>query len=60
MVTAKRTESEFAVDKSNDPIVQAEIDNFEREALAWRAGEWPRRRLPAVPAAARHLRPAPG
>ena len=38
MVTAKRTESEFAVDKSNDPIVRAEIDNFEREALAWRAG----------------------
>ena len=25
-------------DKSNDPIVRAEIDNFEREALAWRAG----------------------
>jgi sulfite reductase beta subunit-like hemoprotein len=38
MVTAKRTESEFAVDKTNDPIVKAEIDNFEREALAWRAG----------------------
>jgi sulfite reductase (ferredoxin) len=30
--------SEFAVDKSNDAIVRAEIDNFEREALAWRAG----------------------
>jgi sulfite reductase (ferredoxin) len=38
MVTAKKTASEFAVDKSNDPIVRAEIDNFEREALAWRAG----------------------
>lgn len=37
MVTQK-TRSEFAVDKSNDPIVKAEIDNFEREALAWRAG----------------------
>src|SRR6476661_8300574 len=32
------TASEFAVDKSRDAIVQAEIDNFEREALAWRAG----------------------
>ncbi len=30
--------SEFAQDKSNDPIVKPEIDNFEREALAWRAG----------------------
>src|SRR6185503_11451211 len=38
MVTANRTESEFAVDKTNDPIVRAEIDNFEREAKAWRAG----------------------
>jgi sulfite reductase (ferredoxin) len=38
MVTQRRTQSEFAVDKSNDPIVKAEIDNFEREALAWRAG----------------------
>jgi sulfite reductase beta subunit-like hemoprotein len=37
MVTQK-TRSEFAVDKSDDPIVKAEIDNFEREALAWRAG----------------------
>ncbi len=36
MVTQAR--SEFAQDKSNDPIVKAEIDNFEREALAWRAG----------------------
>jgi len=32
------TRSEFAEDKTNDPIVKAEIDNFEREALAWRAG----------------------
>ena len=32
------TRSEFAQDKSNDPIVKAEIDNFEKEALAWRAG----------------------
>jgi sulfite reductase (ferredoxin) len=38
MVTANKTASEFAQDKSNDPIVRAEIDNFEREALAWRAG----------------------
>jgi sulfite reductase (ferredoxin) len=38
MVTREKTRSEFAVDKSHDPIVQAEIDNFEREALAWRAG----------------------
>jgi sulfite reductase (ferredoxin) len=37
MVTQK-TRSEFAVDKSDDPVVKAEIDNFEREALAWRAG----------------------
>jgi sulfite reductase (ferredoxin) len=34
----QKTRSEFAVDKSNDPVVKAEIDNFEREALAWRAG----------------------
>jgi len=37
MVT-QATLSEFAQDKSADPIVRAEIDNFEREALAWRAG----------------------
>ncbi|MDP9236683.1 MAG: nitrite/sulfite reductase [Chloroflexota bacterium] len=37
MVT-QTTRTEFAQDKSNDPIVKAEIDNFEREALAWRAG----------------------
>jgi sulfite reductase (ferredoxin) len=37
MVT-QTTRSEFAQDKSADPIVKAEIDNFEREALAWRAG----------------------
>jgi sulfite reductase (ferredoxin) len=37
MVT-KQIQSEFAVDKSNDFITKAEIDNFEREALAWRAG----------------------
>jgi len=30
--------SEFAEDKSDDPIVKAEINNFEKEALAWRAG----------------------
>jgi sulfite reductase (ferredoxin) len=30
--------SEFAEDKSNDAIVKAEINNFEKEALAWRAG----------------------
>ena len=34
----QKPRSEFAVDKSNDPIVKAEIDNFEREAKAWRAG----------------------
>jgi sulfite reductase beta subunit-like hemoprotein len=38
MVTRTKPTSEFAVDKSRDPIVQAEIDNFERQALAWRAG----------------------
>jgi sulfite reductase (ferredoxin) len=38
MVTQTKTVSEFAQDKSNDPIVRAEIDNFEREAKAWRAG----------------------
>lgn len=38
MVTQKEQRSEFATDQSNDPIVKAEIDNFEREALAWRAG----------------------
>ncbi|MBI2724423.1 MAG: nitrite/sulfite reductase [Chloroflexi bacterium] len=37
MVT-EATRSEFALDKSDDPIVRAEIDNFEREAHAWRAG----------------------
>ncbi len=37
MVT-QTTRSEFAQDKSADPIVRAEIDNFEREALEWRAG----------------------
>jgi len=29
--------SEFAQDKTADPIVKAEIDNFERQVLAWRA-----------------------
>ncbi len=38
MVTSKKTRSEFAQDQSDDPIVKAEIDNFEREALAWRSG----------------------
>jgi sulfite reductase (ferredoxin) len=37
MVT-KQIQSEFAVDKSNDFVTKSEIDNFEREALAWRAG----------------------
>lgn len=37
-MVATQTRSEFAVDKSNDPVVKAEIDNFEREVLAWRAG----------------------
>src|ERR1700687_1660545 len=37
-MVAQQTRSEFAVDKSRDPIVQAEIDNFEKQALAWRAG----------------------
>ena len=37
-MVAQITRSEFAVDKSDDPIVRAEIDNFEKEALAWRAG----------------------
>ena len=32
------TRSEFAQDKSHDPVVQAEIDNFERQVVAWRAG----------------------
>jgi sulfite reductase (ferredoxin) len=35
----QQTRSEFAVDKTDDPIVKAEIDNFEKQALAWRAGE---------------------
>ena len=38
-MVAQQTRSEFAVDKSHDPIVQAEIDNFETQALAWRAGD---------------------
>ncbi len=38
MVASALTKSEFAQDKSHDPVVQAEIDNFERQALAWRAG----------------------
>ncbi|MHB8377528.1 MAG: nitrite/sulfite reductase [Dehalococcoidia bacterium] len=38
MVATAATKSEFAQDKSHDPVVQAEIDNFERQALAWRAG----------------------
>ncbi len=39
MVTETRPASEFAQDKTNDPIVSAEIDNFERQVLTWRAGE---------------------
>ncbi|MEX2247229.1 MAG: nitrite/sulfite reductase [Dehalococcoidia bacterium] len=38
MVTTPHTRSEFAQDKSHDPVVEAEIDNFERQALAWQAG----------------------
>ena len=38
MVTSTKSASEFAQDKSNDPIVRAEIDHFEAQALAWRAG----------------------
>src|SRR3954466_3812105 len=38
VLETKAAPSEFAQDKSNDRIVKAEIDNFEREALAWRAG----------------------
>jgi sulfite reductase beta subunit-like hemoprotein len=38
MVLAQRTQSEFAQDKSADPVVKAEIDNFEKEAIAWRQG----------------------
>jgi sulfite reductase (ferredoxin) len=38
MVTKQSDRSEFAQDKTNDPVVKAEIDNFEREAKAWRAG----------------------
>src|SRR4029078_2634943 len=38
MVTQIQAESEYAQDKTNDPIVKAEIDNFEKQALAWRAG----------------------
>jgi sulfite reductase (ferredoxin) len=37
-MVAQLPRSEFAQDKSDDPIVRAEIDNFEKEALAWRAG----------------------
>jgi len=37
-MVVQSTRSEFAVDKSHDPVVQAEIDNFEREVHAWRAG----------------------
>lgn len=37
-MVVQSTQSEFAVDKSRDPVVQAEIDNFEREVHAWRAG----------------------
>ncbi len=37
-MVAQHTRSEFAVDKTDDPVVKAEIDNFEKQALAWRAG----------------------
>ena len=39
MVTETKPGSEFAIDQTNDPIWKAEIDNFEKEVLAWRAGE---------------------
>ena len=39
MVTETRRGSEFAIDQTNEPIWKAEIDNFEKEVLAWRAGE---------------------
>lgn len=37
-MVAQAIRSEFAQDKSADPVVSAEIDNFERQAIAWRAG----------------------
>lgn len=37
-MVVQSTRSEFAVSKAQDPVVQAEIDNFEREVHAWRAG----------------------
>jgi sulfite reductase (ferredoxin) len=39
MVTETKPTSEFAIDQTNDPIWKAEIDNFEKEVLGWRAGE---------------------
>jgi sulfite reductase (ferredoxin) len=38
MVVKAPIESEFAQDKTNDPIVRAEIDTFERNVREWRAG----------------------
>ena len=38
MVIKAPVQSEFAQDKTNDPIVKAEIDTFERNVREWRAG----------------------
>jgi len=38
MVVKAPITSEFAQDKTNDPIVKAEIDTFERNVREWRAG----------------------
>lgn len=37
-MVAQLPRSEFGQDKSNDPVVQSEIDNFEAQVKAWRAG----------------------
>ena len=38
MVVKAATRSEYAQDKSDDPIFKAEIDNFEKQVHEWRAG----------------------
>ena len=38
MVVKAAVRSEFAQDKTDDPIVKAEIDHFEKQVIAWRAG----------------------
>ncbi|MBF6600860.1 MAG: nitrite/sulfite reductase [Dehalococcoidia bacterium] len=38
MVVKAVTQSEYAQDKTSDPIWKAEIDHFERQVHAWRAG----------------------